>query len=205
MFGTSETDSCFIQLLFKVYENWYYAESKWQQDRGQKNALEQGGKVFLVFVMNYVEVPEWVSLQPSSREEKRKKKESWRQQCSFSSVSSNSSAWYQSLKCLAVVILWTHNTAKINSFSLQQKDRKINTGSKTATTFFSTLKKNCCKKWKFTDWRKKWRCHSLVLEQSRTAILFATGKRLAISKVQCKIIYKISVQNARKYSTKFIF
>lgn len=141
MFGTSETDSCFTRLLFKVYENWYYAESKWQQDRAQKNALEQGGKVFLVFVMNYAEVPEWVSLQPSSREEKRKKKESWRQQCSFSSVSSNSSAWYQSLKCLAVVILWTHNTAKINSFSLQQKDRKINTGSKTATTFFSTLKK----------------------------------------------------------------
>lgn len=144
-----------------------------------------------------------VSLQPSSRV-----KESWRQQCSFSSVSSNSSAWYQSLKCLAVVLLWKHNTAKINSFSLQRKDRKINTGSKMATTFISTLKKNCYKKWKFTDWRKKWRCHFLILEQPRTAILFATGKRSAVSKVQCKWDYlqdKISVQNARKYSTKFIF
>lgn len=77
-----------------------------------------------------------VSLQLSGRV-----KENWRQQCSFSSVSSNSSAWYQSLKCLAVVLLWKHNTAKINSFTLQRKDRKINTGSKTATTFFSTLKK----------------------------------------------------------------
>lgn len=91
-----------------------------------------------------------VSLQLSGRV-----KENWRQQCSFSSVSSNSSAWYQSLKCLAVVLLWKHNTAKINSFTLQRKDRKINTGSKTATTFFPLWKKNCCKKWKFTDWRKR--------------------------------------------------
>lgn len=71
-----------------------------------------------------------VSMQASCRV-----KQKWWLCCSFSSVCGNLSARYQSLKCLAVVLLWKHNTAKINSGALQRKDRRINTGSKTAITF----------------------------------------------------------------------
>lgn len=76
-----------------------------------------------------------VSMQTSCRV-----KEKWWLYRSFFSVCSNLSARYQSLKCLAVVLLWKHNTAKINSVALQGKDRRINTGSKKAITFLHSEK-----------------------------------------------------------------
>lgn len=71
-----------------------------------------------------------VSVQASCRV-----KEKWLLYCSFSSVCGNLSARYQSLKCLAVVLPWKHDTAKINSGASQRKDRRINTSSKMAITF----------------------------------------------------------------------
>lgn len=76
-----------------------------------------------------------VSMQTSCRV-----KEKWWLYRSFFSVCSNLSARYQSLKRLAVVLLWKHNTAKINSVALQGKDRRINTGSKMAITFLHSEK-----------------------------------------------------------------
>lgn len=69
-----------------------------------------------------------------------KKKKKWCFFCSFFSACSNLSAWYQSLKCPAVVLLRKHNTAEVNSVALQRKDRRINTGSKVAITFLHSEK-----------------------------------------------------------------
>ena len=76
-----------------------------------------------------------VSMQTSCRV-----KQKWWLYCSFLSVCSNLSAWYQSLKRLAVVLLWKHNTAKINSVALQRIDRRINSGFKILVTFLHSEK-----------------------------------------------------------------
>lgn len=125
-----------------------------------------------------------VSLQLSGRV-----KENWRQQCSFSSVSSNSSAWYQSLKCLAVVLLWKHNTAKINSFTLQRKDRKINTGSKTATTFFFHSEKKLLQEMEIHWLEKEIEMSFLGLGTTKDYSFICYKKRSSISIVQRKSDY----------------
>lgn len=82
--------------------------------------------VFLVLAMNFVLVPEWFLLAE------------WNRNDGSTAAFLQSVAIYQhdtNLKCLAVVLLWKHNTAKINNGALQRKDRRINTGSKMAITF----------------------------------------------------------------------
>lgn len=117
-----------------------------------------------------------VSMQTSCRVEQK-----WWLCCSFFSVCSNLSAWYQSLKCLTVVH-WKHNTAKINSVVLQRKDRRINIGSKMAITFLRSEKFVTGNRRPWEKERKK--MPFLCLGTTEDFNFICYRERAAISKVQ---------------------
>lgn len=152
--------------------------------------------------MKVVLVPDWF-LHGLLVEWKKK----WCLYCSFFLVCSNLSVWYQSLKCLAVVLLWKHNTVKINSVALQRKDRRINTGSTVAITFLHSEKF-------LTRNRSSWmgegnREDSISLSWNNWGLQFYLVQEMLFQKFNGKEatnkIKYLLVQNVRDYSANFIF